>query len=73
MKEVEKDLLHDLVGVLRDSALEFKKKAESSDFERGRRMGYYEIISTIQQMAKAFGLSDEELGLKGFDPDRDIL
>ena len=36
-------------------------------------MAYYEVLSLMLSQAEGFGLSPDDLGLDGFDPDRDVL
>ena len=42
-------------------------------FQQGRRMAYYEVLSLMQQQAVAFDLPLHNLSLEGFDADRDVL
>lgn len=36
-------------------------------------MAWHEIVSLMQQQAGAFGLTNEDVGLAGIDPERDLL
>ena len=66
--------LQDLGHFIREYGLQAKKDAESADeFDKGRAMAYYEVLSLMQQQADAFGLPLAELGLGDFDADRDML
>lgn len=68
----------DLGGLLKEKAMAAKQSsmcAEEPDrqFELGRLMAYYEVLSLITQQAQAFGLSPDTLGLGSFDPDSELL
>jgi hypothetical protein len=68
------NFLFDLVSLLREKAVEAKNEANTgSDYEKGRHFAYYEVLSLIQQQAQAFGIGMENIGMKEFDPDRDVL
>jgi len=45
----------------------------NTDFEKGRLLAYYEVLSLIQQQAIVFDLDLAEIGLKDFNVDKDIL
>ena len=66
----------DLGALTKDAALKAvaKSLAPGADqFEAGRAMAWYEVTSLIQQQAAAFGLPLSQVGLVGFDAERDIL
>jgi hypothetical protein len=42
-------------------------------FELGRRTALYEVVTLMMNQAVAFGLTDEDVGLLGVDPERDVL
>ena len=67
--------LRDLGTVLKERALEARQKrdTERTDFQSGRLMAYYEVLSTMRNQADVFDLSPEDLNLHDVDPDRDIL
>lgn len=68
------NFLSDLVVLLREKAAEAKDEARiGSDYEKGRHFAYYEVLSLIQQQSQAFGIKMEDIGMAGFDPDKDIL
>jgi hypothetical protein len=52
-----------------------KKDADESGdaFERGRALGLYESVSLLVQQADAFGMDRDDIGLRGVDPDHDLL
>lgn len=59
----------DLGKLIRDDALEAKKARDIAaadgtkrEYEAGRLMAYYAVISTMQQQAIAFGLSFNDVG-----------
>ncbi|UMG92865.1 hypothetical protein [Nocardioides sp. TF02-7] len=68
------NFLRDLGPLLVDLAARAKADAASADpFAQGRAMGLYEAVSLLQQQAQAFDVRLEDLGLDGFDADRDLL
>jgi hypothetical protein len=64
---------------LRDLASEIVAMAESTNpaedagFGHGRRMALYEVVSLMQTQAEAFGLSLDDVGLGGIDPNRFLV
>jgi len=70
----EYNFLKDLVLLLRDLVTQVKQSTSPSmEFEKGRLLAYYEVLSLIQQQAKAFGVDMAEINMEDFDPDKDIL
>jgi hypothetical protein len=66
----------DLGALVKEGALKAvatSRAAGSDQFEAGRAMAWYEVASLIQQQAGAFGLSLSQVGLSGFDAERDVL
>ncbi|HEY4315900.1 MAG TPA: hypothetical protein VGO19_10395, partial [Actinomycetes bacterium] len=49
------------------------KSDPNRTFLEGRRMAYVEVLSLMQQQAVAFDLPLRDLGLEGFDAERDLL
>jgi hypothetical protein len=77
MASPAENFIRDLGALAREAALAAAEKSTSSDedrqFESGRAMAWYEVTSLIQQQAAAFGLSPSQVGLEGFDAERDLL
>jgi hypothetical protein len=74
MTETELAFVRDVIRMLQDQASEAKAGAlNAGEFERGRRMAYYEVLSLIEQQATAFGIPPKSLGLENFVADRDVL
>ena len=48
----------DTLNQLLDEAIEIKKNI-NSEFEKGKLLAYYEIISRLLNQAEAFGISDK--------------
>lgn len=48
----------DTLNQLLDEAIEIKKNI-NSEFEKGKLVAYYEIISRLLNQAEAFGISDK--------------
>jgi hypothetical protein len=77
-KTVEQLYLRDLVALVHQRATESKRIVERSvrkssrDIEWGRMRGYAEVLALMQHQAETFGLSADELGLSGIDPDNDF-
>ena len=71
--------LRDLGYLLRERALEAKAgfhtatEGSAKDFQGGRYMAYYEVISVMLSQAEAFGISPDSLALLGIDPERDLV
>jgi hypothetical protein len=71
--------LTDLGFLLKDAALEAKARAAKEtgepgyQYALGRAQAYYEVLSLMQQQARAFGVDAKDLSLQGFDADRDLL
>lgn len=68
--------IRDLGALAKEAALKAVRDSralDSDQFEAGRAMAWYEVTSLIQQQAAAFGLSLSEVGLDGFDAERDLL
>ncbi|MBF0318018.1 MAG: hypothetical protein HQL04_07560 [Nitrospirae bacterium] len=74
LKDSEYRFVRDLVTLLIEKALTAKKKAaDGGDFDKGMHMTYYDILSLVQDQAYAFGIPLDELGLKDFDADVNLL
>jgi hypothetical protein len=67
--------LIDLVSILKEEAFKAKEKSviDSSNFDEGRLMAYYEFISLLKQQANAFGIDLEDINLKDFDEYKALL
>jgi hypothetical protein len=70
--------VRDLGILIKEKALEAKKESRSSPederaFALGRLMAFHEVISLMQQQARAFGITLEELGLDDIQPEKDLL
>jgi len=68
----------DLGKLLLESAREARAAREKAtgpkrEFESGRTMAYYEVISTMRGQAIAFGLPLKDVGLEGVDPDNELI
>ena len=60
--------------LLYDNANRIKQNtSDDMEFEKGRLFAYYEVLSLIQQQAKAFGIDMAKINMENFDADRDIL
>jgi hypothetical protein len=78
-KSKYENYLLDLSVLLKEKALEAKQAKdtfsghEARDYDLGRLMAYHEVISLMQQQAIIFGISLNEIGLEGFDPEKKLL
>lgn len=67
-----------LVDITRE-LLEKSKKAKEdairsgSDYDKGRHLALYEVISLLTQQADAFGVKRTTIGLDDVDPESDLL
>ena len=76
MSDTHSNYLRDLGDLLRQAGSDAKRNAQAAaadDFERGRLMAYYEVLSLMQQQAVAFDIPLSDLLLDGLDPNRDLL
>jgi hypothetical protein len=78
MSDIHKNYLLDLGRYIREAGTAAKGDAEAASdddrqFQLGRRMAYYEVLSLMEQQAAAFNLPPHDLALDGFDADRDVL
>lgn len=72
--------LRDLGNLIKENARKAKQTAseqeadtEDYQFQTGRLMAYYEVVSLMQQQAQGFEIPLEELDLKDVNPDRDLI
>ncbi len=72
--DVFKNYLKDTLQFIVEDALEAKKKAIESkdDFNDGRRLAYYEVVSTLVNQANSFEIDLDEISLGKIDPDKDL-
>lgn len=79
MMSIADDYIRDLGYFLREHAFEAKQRfhaadsSDSRDFEAGRYMAYYEVISLMLRQAESFNLSPKKIALDGIDPEADLL
>jgi hypothetical protein len=78
MSDIYRNYLLDLGRYVRDAGTTAKTDTESASdddrqFQQGRRMAYYEVLSLMQQRAATFNLPLGDLFLDGFDADHDLL
>jgi hypothetical protein len=78
MSDLYANYLLDLGRLIRESGEATKTAVAAAaendrQFQQGRQMAYYEVLSLMQQQAVAFDLPLDDLSLDGFDADRDLL
>lgn len=64
--------LHDFGVEVALLAKRVSNGTSNSEFEAGRRMALYEVITLMRQQAMAFGINDQQIGLDGYDAE-DLL
>ena len=62
----------DLGTISWELALDSKARG-GGPFDRGRLMAFHEVVSLMQSQAAAFGITREEIGLAGIEPEVDLL
>jgi hypothetical protein len=74
-QDTYRNFLLDLGTLLRERAgrASGEARAEASPFARGQAIAYAEVLSLMQQQAAAFGIPLRDVGLDGFDAERDLL
>ena len=67
--------LEDMGKILDELSCDARKSylADKNDFNKGQLFAYYNIISTLQQQAKAFGIDLKSIHLHDINPDEDFL
>jgi hypothetical protein len=76
--EKYRNYLYDLGLILKKRALEAKDERDAAaegierEYLSGRLMAFNEVLSIVQQQAKAFEIRLDELRLDDLDPDRDL-
>lgn len=80
MKEVEGLTLYfrDFVHLLKEKAVAARSAYVSSTgedrlFNEGRLMAFHDVVSLLQQQARAFDIALADLDLEDIDPERDLL
>jgi hypothetical protein len=76
-------LLTQLARTFRERALEAHREAQltkaqggdkhQADYESGRALAYYEVMSTFVNQAQGLDIPLDAVGLQGFDPDKELL
>lgn len=65
--------LDDYRFIVFDAVERLRRDAEAvkgtDRYDQGRQMAYYEILQRILNSAETAGLTAEEVGMQGFDPD----
>jgi hypothetical protein len=71
--------LRDLGYIIREDALKARERArtargtEAEQFEAGRALAYYEVVTLMQQQATGFQLPLETICLDNLDADGELL
>jgi hypothetical protein len=80
MSSTIENLFHDFLAHLIERAMEAKDRskgvgigAENKDFEDGRALAYYEVVSSFINRALAFGLTPDSFPALKFDADKELL
>lgn len=75
MATIHQNFLLDLGTLLRERAVAARDRARlgPEEFQGGVAHAYYEVMSLIESQADSFGLPLEDLGLTGFEVDKELL
>lgn len=67
--------LKDLGLIIKKMALEAKKDdlKKKTEYSNGYLMGFHRVVSLMQQQAKGFNITLEEINLKDLDADKDLV
>ncbi|MBU0576960.1 hypothetical protein KJ742_02310 [Patescibacteria group bacterium] len=63
--EIYKTCLRDLIPLIAEDALEAKEDSRKypTDFNKGRMMGYFEVLSTVKNQINPFNIGEKDIGL----------
>lgn len=73
---VFEDYLYDLGVMVREMAIESKKKADEGGrgaFDVGYMAAFHRVVSLMKQQAEGFKLPLEKISLQDLDPDKDLI
>jgi hypothetical protein len=76
MTSTAENFILDLGALVKEGALKAVASSQASgmdQFEAGRAIAWYEVVSLVLQQAAAFGMSPSQVGLSEFDAERDLL
>jgi hypothetical protein len=65
------DIGCELLEMARSARADAVKSA--NDYDKGRQFALYEVVSLIVEQAGSFGVDLSTWGLKGVDPERELL
>ena len=73
-----RNFLRDVGSLLSEKALDAKATADAANgddrqFALGRLMAFHEVVSLLQQQARAFGIDPRTIGLGDIDPEAHLL
>ena len=68
-KNTYKYFLVDLIHLLKEYAQNAKSSNKADDYDKGKSMAYYEVLSLIQSQASAFQIPFDSIGLEGLVPE----
>jgi len=68
-EKVYKNYLKDLGELVKEMSEEAKKeyKKDGTEFHNGYLMACYGMVSLMKDQAKAFGIDEKDIGMKGFE------
>jgi len=69
MSDKLENYMYDLSRLITEYAEEAKASAFRDEFQKGRLMAFYEIISLMRQQADIFDISSDKLGLADMTED----
>lgn len=76
--EKYKGYLQDSIAILKEWAIESKKKADelnedNDDFNQGHLMAYFSVFSLLKHQASSLDIDQKQIGLEDMDPEIDLL
>lgn len=74
-ENIYKLYLYDLGCLINEMAIDSKLEATKikSDFSYGYMAGFHRVVSLMKQQAEAFNISQADIALDGFDPDKELV
>lgn len=75
MESKYKYFLQDFCKIMQSKVLEVKNEClkNNDDYNKGRLIVYYDLITTLQQQADAFGIDRNEINISDINPDKELL
>lgn len=78
-KDNLRNYIQEISCLLKDYARQAKvdadhpKESDSADFNNGFLMAYHQVIAVMKNQADFFELTQEDIGLAGIEPEKDLI